>query len=512
MESNDNQVSGLPGQDQPQSEDENQQQIKPSYDTQDSVSSSETESVNDMNEGVSLPTETSQEEESSTPEPEVASSFVSAGETDTLNQAGVVNNDSQPKPITDITTSQTSPAVSTVEETPPSTVRVETSPSSEIHSIQEQTTSTTEPIVVSSGGKDSEAKPEKVPKTSSKFGKSGRKHFWRNVVIACGILIVLMGGGALALFTVYLPSQPWYILDNALKNTMSQDQFTANIVANSSGGKTTLPVQITSTSAVNLKTKQINEDLGLNLGFGGNTSIPIQGRLVNGNLYFKVSMPPSLLNILQSASSGSGSSNSNLSNVSVLNLFPPQLIKLINNHWLSVGKAMLDQSKPVKCLLNGNWTLSSSDTNYLTSSYMKKPFFKVNTLTSDTVGGVASDKLSVTMNDNEAANYLKGIGNLQAYKNYQECLGGKNSQGNFSSLADGKQTPLTIWVDKSNNLINKVELNSIPGSKFSGSIVATINYNNVTVSAPANSESVLQLFSQLGQSFKAKLGNLSKVQ
>lgn len=369
-------------------------------------------------------------------------------------------------------------------------------------------TSETEPLNAVKTSTDSSPKTDNqqttiMPSadTKTRFGRialaskvsAKHKHFWRTFAIVSGVLILLMGASAAAFFTVYLPRQPWYILDTALRNTLNQTQFTASVVVNdSSTSKSSPPFKLTSSSAVNLNTKAFNENLGINVKLNTNksTTIPISVRFVSNDLYFKVNYSPSALSLLNNLTANSSSS-------SLLGVLPG-LLTALNNHWFTVGGSLLDQSTGLKCLLNSSWVLSSSDSSYLSSNYLKKPFFSVKSSSSATVNGAASDELSVVMNDNGAASYIKDLSNLQAFKTYQKCSGSKNNKINVSSLADGKQTPMTIWINKASHLINKVEVSSNSKS-FNGSVEVTINYSKVSVIPPANAESVMQLFTQIEQ-------------
>ena len=78
--------------------------------------------------------------------------------------------------------------------------------------------------------------PAVEPKKGFRAWFSGQ-HFWRKVALICAVIVVLLGASAAAFVTLYLPNQPWYMLDTALKDTMSQTNFTANMagVINLSG-------------------------------------------------------------------------------------------------------------------------------------------------------------------------------------------------------------------------------------------------------------------------------------
>ena len=118
--------------------------------------------------------------------------------------------------------------------------------------------------------------------SSTTTKKPGLSRLWRRVAIIAAIVIVLAGGSAAAFFTVYLPHQPWYILDTALKNTMAQNDFTIN--ANVNATTSSMAVKLASITAANLTGKQIDENLTVTVA---GASIPVEVRVVNSKLYFK---------------------------------------------------------------------------------------------------------------------------------------------------------------------------------------------------------------------------------
>ena len=341
--------------------------------------------------------------------------------------------------------------------------------------------------------------PAVEPKKGFRAWFSGQ-HFWRKVALICAVIVVLLGASAAAFVTLYLPNQPWYMLDTALKDTMSQTNFTANMtgVINPSGGSG-LVLNANSQIAVNLVSKSI--DLKVTPQIAG-SNIPVEFRVVNDNLYVNADL------------SGANSLVA-LAGSTYASIFQ-DIASALSNRWIVFNSSLLDQSKDLRCLLNSSWVLSSSDSNYLVNSYLKKPFFSVTSATSDTVSGVPSEKLNVLMNDNEAASYLNGLSNLQAAKQYASCTG---SHKNFNTkiLANNQSIPFTIWINKSNHLINKLQI-TISGALaktagFAGTITTTINYAPVTVKTPAQAVSFMQLLLQMESQLKSnpKLQSLSPV-
>lgn len=323
--------------------------------------------------------------------------------------------------------------------------------------------------------------------SSGKSPKPSRKFLKRTLIVTAAI-VVLAGASAAAFYTVYLPHQPWYVLDTALKNTMSQTQLTADgTMSGSTSSSSNILLNLSGTSAVNLQTKSILTDLDLKVA---GVTIPTEARLVGGNLYIQVDNLSQLKPLI------------GLADPSLAPTFGT-LASQISGHWLEASNSLLTANKSLKCLLNENWTLSSSDSNYLVNTYLKQPFFTVNKASTTTVNGVSSEELVTTMNNAEAGSYLKDLGNLQIIKQYQQCSGEKGVPLDTSALSKAKTTPVTFWVNKSNNLIDKLSLGNLNGTSFT----ATLNYGPVSVEAPANAIPLNQLLTEIESSLKVGAGS-----
>lgn len=328
--------------------------------------------------------------------------------------------------------------------------------------------------------------------------KAGLSRFWKRFIIIAAVVIVLLGGSAAAFYTVYLPKQPWYILDTALKNTLAENNFSINTTGNlnvSNG----LAIKLASLTATDLNNKQVDENLTLTVA---GTNIPLEIRVVNGNLYFKFGDLSGVSSLL--ALAGSSVQGLNLGSV----LTP--VLSTLSNQWVVVDSTLLDQNKDLRCLLNSSWVLSSSDSNYMVNTYFNQPFLTVNSSTSGTLNSASEDVMSVTLNNNLAAKYFSGLNNLNASKSYANCIGVKLSSTpakSSSSLNNNKNYAFTIWVNKSTKLIDKIEFtpasaSASQGTSFSGPIDMTLTYGTASIQAPKNAIPLLQLISGLTQSLK----------
>ena len=141
----------------------------------------------------------------------------------------------------------------------------------------------------------------------------------------------------------------------------------------------------------------------------------------------------------------------------------------------------------------------------MVNSYLNQPFFTVNSQTADTLNSQAEYKMNVTMSHNLAQKYVAGLSNLNAFKSYAQCTGAKPSTSHATTV-DNQTTPLTIWVNKSTNRIDKIEtVGTAQAAKngTSGTLDATISYANVNVQAPTQAIPVTQLIAQLMQGLQS---------
>ena len=313
--------------------------------------------------------------------------------------------------------------------------------------------------------------------------KAGLSRLWKKVAIIAGVFVVLAGGSAAAFYAVYLPHQPWYILDTALKNSMAQNNLT--IDANANLNSSSMPLKLASLTAANLMAKQLDENLTVTVA-GAN--IPLELRLVNSNLYFKFG---DLSNLAPLA----GLAGPTLNDPSLGTSIKPVLTAL-SNQWVVVDSTLLEQSKSLKCLLSSSWALSSADSNSMVNSYLSQPFLSVKSQTADTLNAQVEDKMSVTMNDNQASKYFANLSSLDSFKSYDQCSGSKSTPSH-STPTTNQTTPLTIWINKSTHRIDKVDAVSTAGT-----LDATISYGNVNVQVPANAVPFIQLIAQLEQGLK----------
>ncbi len=331
--------------------------------------------------------------------------------------------------------------------------------------------------------------------------KSGIKHLWRKVAIIAAIIIVLAGGSAAAFYTVYLPSQPWYVLDTALKNTLAETNFTVNSNGNvTSAAANGLSFKFTSLTAANFNTKQLEENLNLTIA---GATIPVEARLVNSNLYLKFGNLSSLAP-LAGLALGNASASSALGGI----------LTELSNKWVVVDSTLLAQNKDLRCLMGESWTLSNSDSNYMVNTYLDQPFFTVQSSSTTTLNSQSEDRMVVSMNNAQAANYINDLSNLSAAKSYAQCVGSKTTVSSHLSASKNQTTPFVFWINKSTHMIDQIQTTSTAADAkngTTGTIDASFSYGNVSVQAPANAVPFDQLLAQLMQSMQSNPQLLSIV-
>ncbi len=390
-----------------------------------------------------------------------------------------------------------SPAVEPEMTTPVNDTAIETpTQSSESQVFTPQSSTTNEPSSpsepVASISVTSAPSAESMGPVSGSSKKSFFKRWWKKLAIIVAVILVLGGSSAAAFRYVYLPKQPWYILDTALENTLSQSNVNLNATINTTSSG--VAMKILSLTKVNFNNKQVDENINLTVD---GVAIPAEIRLVNSNLYIKLGDLSTLTSLLSTLG---GSSAQGLGST-----FAP-LLSGISNQWVVIDSTTLDSNKAYKCLMESSWTTSSSDSNYIVNSYLNKPFLNVLSMTSDTIGSSSEYKMSVNLSDNTAASYLNGLNNLSSSQSYNQCTGSKNT----TITGDNKTRPLTIWVNKSTKLIDQVEYASSQ-SGASGSIDALVSYGTVNVQVPPNAIPLAQLFAQIMETM-TKQGNTQGLQ
>lgn len=346
-------------------------------------------------------------------------------------------------------------------------------------------------VVVSNHDTSMQGKPVSL----QAFGKPKRRFGMKLALIIVAAIVFLGGGSAAAYFGYYLPHEPQNELLMAVLNTTKQNQFSfsgnINVDSTNSGG---VSVKSSFSGASDLSTKDI--DIQTTTTVAGVT-VPLEVRLVDQNLYIKFGDLSSLVSYISNFAGSDSSATQALTGVF------DSVSQDLSNQWIEVDSTVLKQGGAT-CLLDTNLSLTNADLNLLKNQYEKNQFLTVNDTASDTVNGKAAEKYDISMNDDKLAAFLGGLNQLSASKALTSCEGSKTSSLSAHSLADGDNTPATVWVDKQTNDVVKISSQSTAldiqkqHEKASGSV--TLTYGNVSITAPSGAKPYAEVLSEIEQS------------
>jgi len=363
------------------------------------------------------------------------------------------------------------------------------------------------PVVVSGGFAPDGAMPP-MPGYPSPVGQeagapppppaSGQGHRFKRLLVVLTGLVVLASGSAAAYYGLVVPNQPANVLKTAIVNTLKQNSvnYKATVDYQPNSGATIAPLRLTVSGSRNAAAKTSDTVITFN-GYG--TDLSLEARFVNNNLYVKVGD-------LSTLAALAGQYVPSLANTATT------ISKDLSNQWIVVDQTLLDQGG-IGCVINSSFSISQADINLLSSDYAKHPFLNIKNTSSASVNGQAAEEFQVNIADNTAAGFIQNIGNLSAIKHLETCKGVTNTNTS-SSLAsikgDTSTTALNIWVSKSNKQI--VQMSLPDTAKYMSSVqgkvnnLLTLNYTNASITAPANAESVLALYTKLAPALQSALG------
>jgi hypothetical protein len=330
----------------------------------------------------------------------------------------------------------------------------------------------------------------------SKFRKLGRR---KSLLIAIAAVVVLAGGSAAAYFGVVVPNRPANLLKSALLNTLHEKQasFTGKISLGEASGGLAGKAEIAGSEDSTAKAADVTFNVTVS---GVNSSVQV--RLVDHNVYVKLGDLSSLTGLAAG--------------------FSPDLAPMVNgvastlsNKWIVIDSTLLKQGG-VDCVLDTSWSLTDADVKLLTDQYQQHPFATISSVTSDTIDGHKVKKFQLSLDDDKLAVYGTHLKGLSLLNNLNKCDNGADTD-KTSSLADHDKTPLTLWVDSSKHIVRiAVQSTSQDAAKsnITGDVTINLTYEPVSIKAPANATSVLQVISQVEQALGAGdgggagLGNL----
>ena len=326
---------------------------------------------------------------------------------------------------------------------------------------------------------------------------SGGGHRLKRLLVVLAGLVVLTGVFSAVYYGLVVPNQPANVLKASIVNSLKQNSlnYKVSIDYQPNSGASLAPVKVTVSGNKNSVAKTSDTLVEFK---GYNMDLTVEARFVNNNLYFKT---------------GDLSALAALATNYVPSLSAPAktISNDLSNQWVEVDQSLLDQAG-LGCFLNASFSISQADINLLSSDYAKHPFMTIQKTTAVNISGQAAEEFQVNVADNTAASFIQNIGNLSAIKHLETCKGVTNVSSSLAAVkGDTKSTPLTIWVNKSNKQVVQMSLpntaQDIKDDQGKVNNLITLNYANVTIAAPANSESVLQLYTKLSPAIQSALGS-----
>jgi hypothetical protein len=360
------------------------------------------------------------------------------------------------------------------------------------------------PVVVSGGFAPGQAVPPMagypnpvMQASDAPPPSSGKGHRLKRLLVVVAGLVVLAGGSAAAYYGLIVPNQPANVLKSAVINSLKQNSvnYKATVDYQPNSGASLSPVKVTVSGSRNATAKTSDTSVEFN-GYG--IDLTVEARFVNNNLYIRTGN-------LSALAALAGNYVPSLSGTATT------ISDDLSNQWIEADQSLLDQAG-LGCFLNSNFSLTQTDINLLSSDYAKHQFMNIKQITTASVNGHAAEEFQVNVADNTAAGFIQNIGNLSAIKHLETCKGVTRVSGSLANIkGDTKSTPLTIWVSKSNKQIVQMSLpntaQDISTDQGKVNNLLTLNYANASITAPANSESVLQLYTKLAPALQSALSS-----
>jgi len=327
------------------------------------------------------------------------------------------------------------------------------------------------------------------PASAAKPVKKRRRWF-----MGIPVLIVVLLAALFATYTqYYLPSRPVNIVKQSLVNSLYNNNINS-LQFNSSFSMTTKSNNQTFSGTA-------SGAYGRGGKFDANISIDavvanltISVASTNGHeLYVKVGGLNGLSQLMGLAQSSGVAGASSLGTV----------FSTINNQWFVVNQSLLQSiESSAKSDTSSNFNvgnLTQAEANTIGNLYHEHPFLTVQkSYPTATIDGQSSYHYQVVINPGTLKSFVAGV---QSAKLKDVTIDETSiaSIDNTINKANFNKYPFDIWIDKSNKIVDQLSLaGDSSGDPYT--ITLTLGHFNqpVTVTAPANPESVLQLLTQLG--------------
>jgi len=317
---------------------------------------------------------------------------------------------------------------------------------------------------------------------------SKRKLFGKLSLIPAAILVLflIIGGSAAAYVGVVAPNKPENILKKSIQNTLKQTKvkFDGKISAESTDQTAAIKagnVVITGQADTEKSAMQANIDLTVS-----GVKLPFEVRKVGSSWYVKVGDLSTIKNLVGSYAPGY---------VEILSVANDTL----SNQWMEIDETLAKQATS-GCSIDTNIALTEADIAAIQKAYQQNAYTTIKTSKSEKLNGRPSIKYELEINDNKAAQFADGLGEVSVIKKLKECTKGGDSKG-ANTMADGDITPLTIWVDKGTKTISKVAMTStqkdIEKDKAKLTLEMSFVYGSVDISKPQGAKPAVEVLAEL---------------
>lgn len=327
------------------------------------------------------------------------------------------------------------------------------------------------------------------PVTSSFSSASPKKKLFGKIgIIPAAVIgaVLLVGGSAAGYFGIIVPNKPENVLKAALENTAKQTKtkFEGKFSFESTDPAAEVKaVNVTMKGEGDSEAKEFQSEFEMT---ASGVKLPFEVRKVDTSLYVKVGDLSTIKSLATAAAPEYGAI------IDVAN-------EKLANQWIEFDETLLKQAE-YDCTLNTSFALTAEDIKLLQQRYQEVPFTTVKNTSSDTVNGRAAYKYELELDDNKAAEYVKGLDELSAVKKLKECTKEEDPLDS-EELADDDITPITIWVDKSTKTLSKFVMNSTKQdeekSQMKGSFEMTFSYGEANVVKPEGARPAMEVLADL---------------
>jgi hypothetical protein len=215
-------------------------------------------------------------------------------------------------------------------------------------------------------------------------------------------------------------------------------------------------------------------------------TLSFEARLVDGNIYVKVGDLSTITSLLGAYSPE-------------LDAAAKSVNATLSNQWIEIDSTLIKESG-ASCALDTSRSLTQSDLKLLESQYKLNNFVTIVSTSADTVNGKKVTKMVLSIDDDKASTFSKGLSQLSIVKDLRACA--KDTKPMTALVpADHDKTPLTVWIDKGTKQVVQISSNSTAAdaknSNLKGTATIGLSYNNVKIPAPTSSKSALQVLTEL---------------